>query len=195
MTASGAAPEKISSDYPYPADKWGTDVVHLDSNLSLNSLPIDITNQRHWAINAIGLGTNSTVLTYLKIAKVIASASWSMFYGLDTFNTRSQMDGIVVLGGYDRAKATGPNTTASVQMGTSCGTNLLISVLDVKMTSNGASQSLLRTPQLACLDPGLTTIGFSADVFSRFVQNAGGSFLYNSSGLSANALVYEAQGA
>lgn len=53
---------------------------------------------------ALGLGTNFTVLSALQTRHQIASRVWSMFYGLTGVDADAQLDGVLVLGGYDHAK-------------------------------------------------------------------------------------------
>ena len=194
MAKSGAASENISSLYPYAMDKWGQDTMKLSESISLDSLPIDLTKQQNWAINGLGLGANSTILNRLKSTQKIASSSWSMWYGRYNYGRPAdvEMDGTLVLGGYDMAKTVGSRIDFRIEAGTACRTNLVAPLLDVKVNAGGQSTSILDKPQFACLDPGQTTLEASAEVFNRFYALLGGTFLRNSSGLFAAGPVFEA---
>ena len=195
MIQSGAAFENTSSIYPYTMDTWGQDTLSLNGALELTSFPLDLTKQSSWAINALGLGMNSTVLNRLKSMGRTASNSYSMWYGLYGYGgpSSAQMDGTLVLGGYDAAKVTGSRLDLPVQAGTSCRTNLVAPLLDMTVDTGGQSTSILDKPQLVCLDPGMTTLQVSTEVFGRFVTQAGGTFLHNSSGLFAMGPVFESE--
>ena len=197
MAQSGAASENTSSIYPFTMDTWGQDTLGLTSALEITSFPVDLTKQTSWAINALGLGMNSTVLNSLKSVRKIASSSWSMWYGLYGYGgpVNAQMDGTLVLGGYDAAKTMGPRLDFPVQAGTSCRTNLVVPLLDMTVDTGGQSRSILDKPQFACLDPGMTTLEVSTKVYTQFISLAGGNFLRNSSGLFALAPVFETSNA
>ena len=194
MALSGAAPEKISSAYTYTSDTWGKETLSLNDTLTVASLPIDLTNQHNWAINGLGLGSNSTILSRLKSSGTIASASWSMFYGLLGFQSGHEQDGTVVLGGYDVARTSGPRLDSPVQLGTACRTNLLVTLLDVVMEYSGQSRSILTAPEAVCIDPGMTTIALASKMLSQFISLAGGRRIGNSTELFYRGLLYEPDG-
>ena len=197
MAQSGASSEDTSSLYPYTMDKWGQDILSLNSNLTLPSFPLDLTKQPIWVIQGLGLGMNSTILNRLKSMGAIASRSWSVWYGHSGYGGPAdrQMDGIMVLGGYDASKIAGPRLDIAVQTGTSCRTNLVAPLIDMKMDVGGQSTSILDIPQLVCLDPGVKTLEISIEAYSRFLSLAGGTFQRNSSGIFDPAPVFDADNA
>lgn len=104
-------------------------------------------------MNALGLGTNSTILNVLKSTGRIASRTWSMFWGRDGAARTSQLDGIMVLGGYDKAKVAGkkvvqPLTTTNP----ACPSQLVVTITDIVLNfSNGTDASIFPASASAAL--------------------------------------------
>ena len=115
--------------------------------------------------NSLGLGSNSTFLTTLSNFGLIASRSFSIFWGLA--GTNGNTDGSLVVGGLDSAKTSGssltgtiaPQNNDAVSLWTdSCGTGLFVTVQDIALNfSTGNTSSILGgnyTQGLSmCIDP------------------------------------------
>lgn len=129
----------------------------------------DWGEQGYYPQVALGLGFNSTILHALKDSGRIASRSWSMFWGRTGATADTQLNGNFVLGGYDRAKVSGPNHTRPLtHSGSVCPTAMLITITDIKLNlANGTDVSLFggaaSTAMSACIVPDypvLMTIPF-----------------------------------
>ncbi|KAK4044744.1 hypothetical protein C8A01DRAFT_42646 [Parachaetomium inaequale] len=98
-------------------------------------------------MHALGLGSNSTYLNALVAARQIPSRVWSIFWGrMWTGSAGTDMDGSLVLGGYDREKVTGPNFTQPPDYGKSrgCWTGMKTTVVDLHVNfRNGTSVSIM----------------------------------------------------
>ena len=190
MAAAGAAPENISSTFNYPADDWGTDVLYLSNTANITSHPIDVTKQANFAINALGLGSDSSILTSLMNAGTIASKTWSIFFGLHGADSDDQLDGSLVLGGYDEAKITGTNLTTQITQDTDCRTGYVVTVSSIDMGfRDGTSQTLSNSPLQFCVDPTFALVTMPPALLRDFQDLAGGSYLGLSSGININGLV------
>lgn len=95
---------------------WVNDVLNV-GNVTLSDYPIGMPGydvfSPYITQGYLGLGANSTLLSALKSAGKIVSASFSWWVGWSGSIPSAQMDGQVVFGGYDAAKATGVNYTGT----------------------------------------------------------------------------------
>ncbi|KAF4628276.1 hypothetical protein G7Y89_g9875 [Cudoniella acicularis] len=165
MTRGTASPVSYPTDAsPYPALNFITDNFTLSSNVTLGDFPIGIVQadwgeQGYFPQMAMGLGANSTVLNALKASGQIASRSWGMFWGRTGATPNTQLDGNMVLGGYDRAKVTGANHTQSLSNSkASCYTNMLVTITNMIVNfPNGTDASIFGGAQstaiTACIVP------------------------------------------
>ena len=155
-------------------DLLGSDTLHLNASTSTSKFPFHIPRVRHMGIlmNSLGLGRDSTILNALYNSGTIASRSWSVFAGLTGATADHQMDGNLVLGGYDSAKFTGDNYTERIASNPACLHGLVATVTDMEIESAGQSVSLLNE-QLGsairfCIDPSFPIITIpeeAGDVF------------------------------
>nr|XP_036577380.1 uncharacterized protein CTRU02_12613 [Colletotrichum truncatum]KAF6784351.1 hypothetical protein CTRU02_12613 [Colletotrichum truncatum] len=128
---------------------------------SLNNTPIGIPTLRwdngYTMLHALGLGANSTYLTSLAQAGQLGSRVWSIFWGR-MWTTSNNIDGSLVLGGYDSAKVTGKNATQRLDYSesTGCWTGMKVTVTDVQVNfRDGRDKSImpLNTALQCCLVP------------------------------------------
>ncbi|KAK2740554.1 hypothetical protein FQN57_006058 [Myotisia sp. PD_48] len=148
---------------PYPDFNWITDSLTLNSNITLSDFPIGIALE-DWGAQgyhpqaAIGLGLNSTILNTLRSNDKISSRTWGMFWGRAGGSKNAQLDGNLVLGGYDRAKVVGQNHTETLAKFTSpCSTSMIVTITDIVLNfANGTDESLFNegsTSMAACIEP------------------------------------------
>ncbi|CAK7227211.1 hypothetical protein SCUCBS95973_006466 [Sporothrix curviconia] len=159
---------------PYASVSHAADTLVLNSTVGTSSntttttlaqfpfgVPLnDLGQQGYHPMNALGLGFNSTVLQALKASGRIASRTWSMFWGLNGADATSQMEGIFVLGGYDKAKVVAGQTTTLplADAGSVCPSRMVLSITDLVLNfSNGTDASLFpgtaSTALQACITP------------------------------------------
>lgn len=174
------------------SDIWGIDMIHLNATTTVEAFPIAISTHRTFPLNSIGLGLNSSLLDALNASGKIMSSTWSVFWGLIGAEAQNQMDGSVILGGFDRAKTTGNNLTLPVQTATDCRTGLVVMVQDISMEfASGKAQSILDSPLEMCIDPSFQLVSLPSGVMDLFSKNAGGSFLRLADGLYNHGMVYK----
>lgn len=180
-------------------DLFGTDTLQLNASTSTSKFPFHVPRGRHMGINmhSLGLGRDSTILNALYNSGTIASRSWSVFGGLTGATVDHQMDGNLVLGGYDSAKFTGDNHTEKITSNSACPTSLVATVTNIEIESAGQSVSLLGEQLDSairfCIDPSFPIITIpkeAGDIFrekSTVADELGRSF-----GLNIYGLVYAA---
>lgn len=158
---------------------WSTtthsDIWRLSDQVSLQEYTFDVPlndpgNQLYRPQALLGLGRNSTLLRELRNEGLIASRTWSYYWGRDGRNT-IKTNGSLVLGGYDQDKVTGTtNYTANLNY-TFCdwGTQVEISDISIQLHDN-IRQTLFgdyddsgtnvepSLPLYACIDPGQSNV-------------------------------------
>ena len=104
----------------------------------------------------IGLGLNSTLLNALIADGRIASRSYSYWWGLNSATLTSAMDGQLVFGGYDAAKAMGPKITQKILPWTvACPSGMLVTVFNMGLSFPNGTRADMLAPSVvsACLQP------------------------------------------
>jgi hypothetical protein len=148
----------------YPNTTLVGDWLNLPHNSLLMDFPIGVVladwgEQGYFPMNALGFGPNSSLHRALLSKQDIASRSVSMFWGLEGPNKHTQLDGSLVIGGYDQAKVSGPNYTAPLAKNDdNCDTRMVVTITDLVMNfANGTDASLFNgtrnTALKACVDP------------------------------------------
>ncbi|KAL9116598.1 MAG: hypothetical protein Q9187_006876 [Circinaria calcarea] len=176
---------------------FGTDVIHLNTSANFTRFPISIQDGKSLDSNALGLATNSTLLSAMINAKLIASRTWSLFWGLTGSDKETQMDGTLLLGGYDLAKTKGRNSTQSLTTGQGC--DLFITVTNIKMNfPNTTDFEILATSYSSglrmCITPEYPIITIPFQVWESFKSYAGGTYMDRSYGINLWGQLYEAAG-
>lgn len=116
----------------------------LGESVQVQDFPVAIPRADHTPFSQLGLGRASSLLTILRNKGTIASRSFSLFWGQTGSASRHQIDGALVIGGYDQAKIAGHNYTTSIASGTPCVSNMIIPVTDLTLEfPNGTSASLM----------------------------------------------------
>ncbi|KAK2000739.1 hypothetical protein LX36DRAFT_571600 [Colletotrichum falcatum] len=166
-TAETTSQDAFPEDYGWPDTKQIGDTMKLNDNVTLNALAMGIAlsdwdTQGYNAMMGLGLGLNSTILRVLKDSGKIASRTWSLFWGRG-FGMSSQLDGHLILGGYDRAKVSGKRYTQSLTPGKAqCESQAVVTVTDLTMNfDNGTDASLFTSRSnaiSACINPTLSVM-------------------------------------
>ena len=178
QAATFGALSTASEFFPNHAkDVPGNDTVHLNSTFSLPTFPLGINRGpgELQSMNMVGLGVNSSLLNILLSAGAIASRTWALFHGWTGAESEHQMDGSLVLGGYDAAKLTGNNITLPFTEDQACATHLVVVITDIKMKlKNGSNTSILGSSAgsaiKACISPDYPIMSLGADIWKSFVN-------------------------
>ena len=184
---AGAAPSDLS--IPSTGDDFGQETLHVNSSVSIEHFPIAIEVVEDPGYNALGLATNSTILTYLYDAGIIASRSWGLFWGLNGLDLDAQKEGSLTFGGYDKAKLTGTGSQINLTHNNPhC--NLQVSATSIKMNfPNGTDVEILSTGTSSkvltmCVQPEFPIVTLPYDIWTNFLDNAGGTYLGRSNGIN-----------
>lgn len=139
-------------------------------------------------MSTIGLGINSTLLNTLMITERIASRTWSMFNGFTGSESQNQSDGILVLGGFDESKISGPtsdnitidmdfspNDISSYDLAKCPATGMIITVTNMTLEwPNGTTANLMGTSEgnimRGCINPNYDYISITNDMWEDFVS-------------------------
>lgn len=143
---------------------WATDDIVVD-NTTLSEFPVGMpgfdfggSNSRY---GALGLGQNTTFLSWLKDQNSIASRSWSFWWGIDNAASRSAMDGQIIFGGYDAAKVVGEPFTQPLQNASAnCQSGMYLTITNMLLNfPNGTTSDLNPSSALtACLQPDFPAV-------------------------------------
>lgn len=126
-------------------------------NVTLDGFPIGMPGfdygEQYHPQGAIGLGLNSTLLSTLKDSGHISSRSYGYWWGEDGATSNAQMDGSIVLGGYDAAKIQGSNITGSLKTPTmSCMSGMHMTITDIVMQFPNSTRSSIIVSSWPSLD-------------------------------------------
>ena len=183
--------------------QWVTDEMDLGFNASLTDFPFGIAQyddpvQRNYhPQSALGVGSNSSVLSWLKENRRIASRSWSMFWGLQGATENVQMDGSFVLGGYDKAKTQGQEFKKQITSPSGdCRSGMELSISGMQLNfPNGTNQSIFDSSQYSslrtCIDPDhpiLMTI--PSDTYENYEKYTGDYTNRYADGINYHGMLY-----
>ncbi len=150
---------------PYNAMTYIADTLKLNDDVSVTNFPMgvainDLETQSYYPQVTLGMASNSTLLSALKSSGKIASRTYSFFAGRFGRTSSFQSDGAMAFGGYDRAKVTGKQYTTPLTPGTTCSTNMVVSITGIVLNfPNGTDASLFdgsRSESInACIAPSL----------------------------------------
>jgi hypothetical protein len=152
--------------------------------------------------SGLGLGRNSTFLESLFNAGKIASRTWSLLWGLEGGDKPDTLDGSLKLGGYDKAKTTGPNIaqpfSSLADMG-QCPSSFIVFIADIVVKhSNGTEISLFGnakgTALRTCIKPDILLITFPKAIWEAFSSAIGGTFIGPSQSYKLWGMDYDTQG-
>ncbi|OQN99442.1 hypothetical protein B0A48_14419 [Cryoendolithus antarcticus] len=179
---------------------WALDDVHLGAT-TLSQYPLGMPGME-WEVQnhpqgALGLGRNSTLLTALINGGHIASRSYGLWWGQDGATENAQMDGSLVLGGYDAAKIQGPNITGQIKIPTvGCASGMLLTISDITMDfPNGTHASIVapHAPIAACLRNDMSGVMYMPydPYYYTFEVNSGAGWTRHSIGTEWWTPLYE----
>ncbi|KAI0095828.1 acid protease [Hypoxylon sp. NC0597] len=190
---------------PFPEISLAADNLKINEDVTLTEFPLGVAlndwgAEGYHPMASIGLGTNSTFLNKLQESGRIASRTWSFFWGRNGGSSTSQMDGSLVLGGYDRAKlSSGERYVERLQNSTSpCATQMIVTITDMVLNfPNGSDASIfprsLSTALSACIVPDypvLMTLPTEPFVNNFFELTGGAGDHERSFGINFFALKY-----
>jgi hypothetical protein len=183
----------------------GYDTVSFGANTSLSGFPLRIASKGiDLSTNQVqlGLGSNSTLLAALKQTGRIASRTWSYWYGHAGGETSAQMDGQLVLGGYDSQKIKPEKKhVGEIAYTDQCYTGMTVTVSKMFLNfPNGSSPNIMDTDEAggsglmtACLCP--TCPFFMAlpldPYFARYEEWTGSTSVGHSTGINFWTMLYE----
>jgi hypothetical protein len=161
----GASDATAVDSAPFPDTSIFSDLFTLNDQVQVSNytfgVPLNDWGEQFYTPQAmLGLGENSTLLHSLKAQNMIASRSWSFFWGKD--GQGQQSNGSIVFGGYDKNKAQGTTNYTGKLNYTSCkwGTAVEISTLGLifldastKNLFNATTDTKVSQPLYGCINP------------------------------------------
>ncbi|KAK2813803.1 hypothetical protein FQN50_000204 [Emmonsiellopsis sp. PD_5] len=176
---------------------WGNDTVELKPNVAVPDLPIYSPKVGAIREASLGLGRASSFLDLLVAQGKIASRTWSLFWGWQGLEASQQMEGNLVLGGYDKAKTKGGNFTGAFGDNTECATSLSIDIKRIHIeTWLGTKTDVFNTRGRtlnACIRPDYKLIALPPDLWEKFNASLPGEYLGGSNGIYANGIAVPAK--
>ena len=178
-----SAIENPSADPNHATDLWGSDVLGVTPQTSLDSYLMRVSRGPGETMNTLGLGRNSTLLNELVDGGLISSKTWGFWQGWTGAESINQIDGSLILGGYDADKTTGPNYTFPTSTEDSFTADCyLVTVIDIKMNfENGTSLSLWgpskSKEEKACVLPHFEVLSLPEDVWDLFLELSGSTYI------------------
>ncbi len=159
-------------------DVFGSDTLEVNSTISLANFPFGVNRGKSDNRNGLGMGRNSTLMNALVSNGTISSKSWSFWNGWTGAEAQHQMDGSLILGGYDAAKISGRNITLPFSNENDCSQGYLVTISDIKLNLvNGSTPSILGpshgSAMKACVAPDYPIISLSIDIWTAFVEASG----------------------
>jgi hypothetical protein len=170
--------------YGTSIDAMLTDTVSINGAVTIPSFSLGIITNSTKFRNVVGLGRSSSMLTALIRAKRLSSRRWSLFTGWAGDSKDTQLDGSLILGGYDSAKIEPKNLLTQVLMDNKlCPSGLMITVVDILVNySNGESESVMVDTGLsnnnACIGPDYPLIDMAGRIWDNFEKAAGGPAVF-----------------
>jgi hypothetical protein len=181
----------------------GTEVFAAGAS-NFTSMPIGIPRMRwdhgYTILHALGLGSNSTYLNALLQSGQIPSRVWSIFWGrMWTGNAATDLDGSLVLGGYDQ-EVIGRNVTQPLDYSeaTGCWTGMKVTVSNVVVNFRNGTDYGIMPPNSAvpcCIVPQRQLVWEGPiDIVDSFVTTTQMNSTGPSYGLHWGASQYDASG-
>jgi hypothetical protein len=121
-----------------------TDTFTINSSFAFEQYPFGVPRKDVGDFSTLGMGKDSSLLTMLRNAGAIASRSYSLYWGQTGTTADHQLDGNLVIGGLDMAKAAGQNYTTSLDRASPCGSGMVVSISDMTLEfPNGTFTSIM----------------------------------------------------
>lgn len=176
-----------------------TDTLTLDGSKELEEYPFGIPRMRwdhgYTYLHALGLGSNSSYLHVMREAGRIASRSWSMYWGQEY--TDDNIDGSIVVGGFDSEKVMGEPHTFPLdyddyESPTGCWTGIKVNISEVVLnTRDGEDHTIWDKEMSVCIVPQRQTLLEATDEFlNAFQQATVSESIDTAEGLSWGGQVY-----
>lgn len=162
-------------------NEFAKDTLHVNGT-SLEEFPIGMSGLdfggRFDSQANIGLGQNSTFLQALKDGGHISSRTWSYWAGINSATSSAARDGQIVFGGYDAAKASGPNITqplAAPSKGCPSGMSMIVTTMRLDFPNGTQSDLLSPGTFSACFQPDFPFVMTAPydPYYERFMNDTG----------------------
>lgn len=184
---------------------WGRDSIWMKSSLEVPNTRLGLyQGQGGLWLNAFGLGRNSSTLNTLVEMGALGSTVWSIWAGWTGAESQYQVDGSVVLGGYDAAKTKGDNLTTVMTMDPPMsGGHMIVEITNIVMNlANGDNVTIFcsttqPTSFQAFISPPDPLISLPKTIWDAFQASAGGTLASSNRStdiIHQGAMVYEARG-
>jgi len=157
----------------------------------LDNFPIGVSRGSGEGMNTLGLERNSTLLNALVASRVMSSRSWGFWQGWTGVESKNQIDGNLIFGGYDAEKVTGPNITLSIKNSVIPDPNcFVVTITDIKMNlKNGSSPSLFGNNKgaaaSACVEPHFDKLSLQESMWNAFLAISGSTYVDRSTSASS----------
>ena len=201
---SSTLPKATETLSDHQSDVFGNDTVHVNSTLDITGFPLGVNRGTGGSVgdqmNSIGLGTNSTILNALVSANAIASRTWGYSQGWAGAEAIHQVDGSLVLGGYDAAQTKGKHITLPFARNPSCVSNLVVNITNMKMNlKNGSDLDIFSSSagndMQGCISPDYPLISLSENVWNSFVSVSGSRETGRANGTNFRGMLISKSGA
>jgi hypothetical protein len=186
----------------YVGVSLGNDTLNFNSTFKIPGFELkEAGPENNIPQSLLGLGRDSTLLERLYADKKILSRSWSLFWGLEGGEEADQMDGSLVLGGYDKAKTSGNNFTGDFAINSGCPSSMLIFLDDIRLDfPNGTQASLFAnqgqgSAMRSCIKPDVQLITLPSEVYQQFMNSIGGTYIGPSETFKRWGMDFSADGA
>ncbi|EXJ54263.1 hypothetical protein A1O7_09601 [Cladophialophora yegresii CBS 114405] len=151
-----------------------TDTFSVNSSFAIEQFQFGVPREDVGDFSVLGLAKDSSLLSMLRNAGDIASLSYSLYWGQTGTSPEHQLDGGLVIGGLDMAKAVGQNYTTSLNRASACPSGMLVSVSDMTLEfPNGTSASIMGTgvgqTVNYCILPEYPLITMPLDLWDQWV--------------------------
>lgn len=180
LTAPGLIQSSGSSE---SADDTFTDTVLLNPGLTLTRFPIRLNRvfDNLWhSYKYVGLTPTSLLMKSLVTSTQVSSNSIGYSSGWDGGDIPHDVDGSLVLGGYDRAKNAGRSATQSIAMTDKihdCPNGFKLRLTDISLNlRNGRNISMMNSSdvvQTACIATVSDSIRLTPSLWSNFLRSSG----------------------
>jgi hypothetical protein len=156
---------------------------------------MDLPDSQYLPQHVLGFGPNSTILKVLRDAGTIGSTTFSYFWGQTGATSNANMNGTLVLGGYDKAKTIGNGLQLPLKQISGCQTGAVVTLNQITLGfPNGSTHDIVNSPFETCIEPNWPTMfnlrGGDASPFEEFESFTGTTWARRSAGVNFWGTIY-----